>query len=58
MAVQLPALRKLGEEVGISLEDGVAGLMAGGAVDAAGKVALPAQDAPAELEHSPKSEGA
>ncbi|MEM0948708.1 MAG: flotillin domain-containing protein [Pseudomonadota bacterium] len=27
MAVQLPALRKLGEEVGISLEDGVAGVL-------------------------------
>ena len=30
MAVQLPALRKLGEEVGISLEDGIAGLIASG----------------------------
>ena len=27
MAVQLPALRKLGEEVGISLEDGIAGVI-------------------------------
>ncbi|MEL6481577.1 MAG: flotillin domain-containing protein [Pseudomonadota bacterium] len=29
MAVQLPALKKLGEEVGISLEDGLAGVVAG-----------------------------
>ncbi|MBX2854147.1 MAG: flotillin [Rhodobacteraceae bacterium] len=31
MAVQLPALKKLGEEVGVSLEDGVAGVMAAAA---------------------------
>ncbi|MEL6766482.1 MAG: flotillin domain-containing protein [Pseudomonadota bacterium] len=31
MAVQLPALKKLGEEVGISLEDGLAGVVAGAA---------------------------
>ncbi|MEM8741152.1 MAG: flotillin domain-containing protein, partial [Pseudomonadota bacterium] len=28
MAVQLPALKKLGEEVGISMQDGMAGLLA------------------------------
>ena len=41
MAVQLPALRKLGEEVGISLEDGIAGVLAG-----ATAAELPASDQP------------
>ena len=34
MAVQLPALKKLGEEVGISLDGGVSGLLSGGTAPA------------------------
>lgn len=39
MAVQLPALRKLGEEVGISLEDGLAGVVGAASAQPAPKPA-------------------
>ena len=48
MAVQLPALKKLGEEVGVSLEDGVAGVMAAAAGPATKNGAAATPEPPAE----------
>ena len=57
MAVQLPALKKLGEEVGISLEDGLAGVVAGAtALNGSASGSAPAPAAPSAK--SEPSEGA
>lgn len=51
MAVQLPALKKLGDEIGLSMEDGLAGVVQGTLQDgSAGKTASagePSEDTPA-----------
>ena len=49
MAVQMPALRKLGEELGMSLEDGIAGVA--GPVNGAGPTA-PVEVAGADVENA------
>ena len=54
MAVQMPALKKLGEDLGVSMEDGVAGLASSLASDADTKTAKKTDNA-VEVENMPQA---